>query len=64
MTLIGLLVVIVIAGFLLWALGLIPMDENFRKLASGVAILVVVLAVVWWLLGVFGVATNLDLHVR
>jgi hypothetical protein len=50
MSLIGILVVIVIVGVLLWGAGQLPMDPTVRRILQVVVILVLVL----WLLQAFG----------
>ncbi len=52
MSIIGIIIVLVVVGFLLWLVNrLIPMDPTIQK----VLIAVVVLVVVLWLLQQFGV---------
>jgi hypothetical protein len=48
---ITLLITLVLFGFALWLVSLIPMDATVRKIVFGVAILVLIL----WLLNSFGV---------
>ena len=55
MSLIGLVIVLVIAGLLLWAVGQIPMDATIAKIIRVVVIVVVVL---WLLTALFPGATG------
>ena len=56
MSLIHLIVVLVVVGFLLWlANRYIPMEARIKSILNGV----VVIAVVLWLLGAFGVIHSL-----
>lgn len=54
MTLISLLITIVIIGVLLWLITLIPMEPTMKKIAIGLAIVIVIL----WLLSSFGLLTG------
>ncbi len=57
MLLIHLIIVLVIVGVLLWAVNAyIPMDEKIKQIMN----IVVVIAVVLWLLKVFGVLSGMD----
>jgi hypothetical protein len=57
MSLIYLVIVLVIVGVILWAINnYIPMQSNIKKILN----VVVVIAVVLWLLTVFGVIGNLS----
>lgn len=52
MSLFTILLVIIIAGFLLWLVNrIIPMDRKIKKIFN----IVVVIAVIIWLLKVFGI---------
>ncbi len=59
MSLIGILVVIVVVGLLLWGAEQIPMDATVKRILQ----VVVVVALVLWLLKAFGLlsAANLSL---
>ena len=61
MSLIGLVVVLIVVGVLLWLVNsYIPMDGTIKKILNAV----VVIAVVLWLLNAFGVLTSLSrIHV-
>jgi hypothetical protein len=50
MSLIGLILVLVVVGFLMWATTLIPMDANIRRILN-VAVVIVVLI---WLISALG----------
>ena len=57
MSLINLIIILVVVGVILWAVNsYIPMQANIKKILN----VVVVLAVVLWLLSVFGVLGNLS----
>lgn len=57
MTLISLIIILVVMGFILWAINkYIPMDDNIRKILNVVVIIVVIL----WLLTVFGLLPELS----
>jgi hypothetical protein len=57
MSLIGLVIVLVVVGVLLWAANTyIPMDQKIKTIMN----IVVVIAVVLWLLSAFGVLGSLD----
>lgn len=57
MSLIYLVIVLVIVGVILWAINnYIPMQSNIKKILN----VVVVIAVILWLLTVFGVIGNLS----
>lgn len=59
MSLVSLLLVLVVVGFICWLITLIPMPPPFPKVITGVIILFLVL----WLLQQFGVVhTNLRLR--
>jgi hypothetical protein len=65
MPLISLVVVLIVVGVLLWAVNAyIPMQPTIKKIIN----VVVILAVVLWLLSVFGVLGSIDTvrigHVR
>jgi hypothetical protein len=49
-SLIGLVIVLVIAGILLWAVGQIPMDATIAKL---IRVVVIVVVVIWLLTALF-----------
>ena len=52
MSLLGIVVVIVVVGFILWALNsFVPMDAKIRNILN----VVVVIALVLWLMRAFGV---------
>jgi hypothetical protein len=56
MSLLTILIVIIVAGFLLWLVNsLIPMDRNIKTILN----VVVVIALVIWLLREFGVIDSL-----
>jgi hypothetical protein len=61
MPLINLIIVLVVIGLILWAVNAyIPMDANIKKILN----VVVIIAVVLWLLSVFGVLGNIStIHV-
>ena len=57
MSLIGLVIVLILVGVLLWAANTyIPMDQKIKTIMN----IVVVIAVVLWLLSAFGVLGSLD----
>jgi hypothetical protein len=57
MSLIGLVIVLIVVGVLLWAANTyIPMDNKIKTIMN----VVVVIAVVLWLLSAFGVLGSLD----
>lgn len=56
MSLIGVVLVLVICGILLWAVGLIPMDAAILRLIR----IVVIIAVVIWLIGLTGLLPGLS----
>ena len=57
MSLIGLVIVLIVVGVLLWAANTyIPMDQKIKTIMN----IVVVIAVVLWLLSAFGVLGSLD----
>jgi len=57
MSIIGIVIILALIGFLLWAIeSLIPMDANIRRIIQIVVIIVVVL----WLLQIFGLMPNLN----
>lgn len=57
MSLIGLILTLVIVGVLLWAVNTyIPMDAKIKQIMN----VVIVIAVILWLLSVFGVLGGLD----
>lgn len=64
MSLVAMLIVIAILGFAVYLLGLVPLDETFRKILRAVAIFVLVIVVVVWLLGALGLGTGVNLNVR
>ncbi len=56
MPLLTILLVIIIAGFVLWLVNnMIPMDRKIKKILN----IVVVIAVVFWLMKVFGLFSYL-----
>jgi hypothetical protein len=61
MSLITILLVLIVAGVLLWLVNAyIPMDGTIKKIFN----IVVVIAVVIWLLKVFGLLSHLkDIHI-
>jgi heme A synthase len=60
MSLIGLVVVLVVIGVVLWLVNTqIPMDAKIKTIINVVVLLVVLL----WLLGVFGVLDETDIRV-
>lgn len=64
MTLIGLIIVLVVIGVILWLINtLIPMDPKVKTILNVVAILVLCLWLVQVVLGGFGVL-NQPIHVR
>lgn len=64
MTLIGLIIVLVVIGVILWLINtLIPMDPKVKTILNVVAILVLGLWLVQVVLGGFGVL-NQPIHVR
>lgn len=57
MSLISLIIVIVLVGAILWAVNkYIPMDDTIRKILN----VVVIIALVIWLLTVFGIFPDLN----
>lgn len=57
MPLLSLIIVIVLVGAILWAVNkYIPMDDTIRKILN----VVVVIALVVWLLAVFGILPDLN----
>ena len=57
MSLIGLVIVLIVVGVLLWAANTyIPMDQKIKTIMN----IVVVIAVVLWLLQAFGVLGSLE----
>ena len=62
MSLISVVVVLIVVGVLLWLVNTqIPMDDKIKKILN----IVVVIAVVLWLLAVFGLLSGLhDIKVR
>lgn len=56
MTLLGLVVVLIVVGVLLWLVGMIPMDATIQKILR----VVVIIAVVLWLLQAFGLLPALS----
>jgi len=61
MSLLTILLVIIVAGFVLWLVNnMIPMDRKIKKILN----IVVVIAVCVWLLKVFGLLSSLtNIHV-
>lgn len=56
MSLISLVIVLIVVGVLLWLVNTyIPMDGKIKQILN----IVIVIAVVIWLLGIFGVVPNL-----
>jgi hypothetical protein len=56
MSLIGLVVTLIVIGILLWLVNsYIPMDEKIKRVLN----IVVIIAVVLWLLSVFGVFSSI-----
>jgi len=56
MPLINILIILIVAGFLLWLVNsFIPMDRKIKSILN----IVVVIAVVIWLLKIFGVLDSL-----
>jgi len=51
MSIIGILVVLVVVGVLLWALQFVPMDDKIRNVVKVIAI---VAAVLWVIANIFG----------
>lgn len=49
---ITLLIVLILVGFLVWAVGLLPIDATFKQLIRGLAILIAVLYVIAVVTGV------------
>jgi hypothetical protein len=43
MLLISLLIVLIVGGFIVWAVGLLPLDATIQKLIKGIVILLLVL---------------------
>lgn len=62
MTLISLILTLIVVGVLLWVVNtIIPIDPKIRQILN----VVVVIAVVLWLLGAFGLLSGLsDVRVR
>lgn len=60
MSLIGILVVIVVVGVLLWAAEQIPLDPVVKRILQVVVVLVLVL----WLLQAFGLLGAADIRIR
>lgn len=59
MTLIGLVLTLAVVGILLWALNTyVPMDAKIKQIIN----IVVVIVVIFWLLGIFGLL-NYDMPV-
>jgi len=59
MSLISLIVTLIIIGLLLWAVNnYIPMDAKIKNILN----IVIVIAVLLWLLSVFGVIGSMPLH--
>lgn len=57
MSLIALIIVLVLVGFILWAVNAyIPMDANIKKVLNVVVVIVVIL----WLLSIFGLLPDLN----
>lgn len=60
MSLISLVIILIVVGFLLWLLNAkIPMDATIKQIIN----VVVIIAVVIWLLNSFGVLDNANLRV-
>lgn len=51
MSIIGIIIVLVVVGVLLWALNYVPMDDKIRNVIKVVAI---VAAVIWVIANIFG----------
>ena len=57
MSLIQLVIILVVVGLILWVInGYIPMQATIRKILNAV----VVIAVIFWLLSVFGIIGSLQ----
>lgn len=57
MSLVGLVIVLGLVGFLLWAINTyLPMDGTIKKILN----VVVIIAVILWLLNVFGMLVGLS----
>ena len=57
MSLINLVIILLVVGILLWLINkFIPMQTTVKKILNAV----VIIAVIIWLLGVFGVIDSLD----
>ena len=63
MSLIGVLILIVICGFAVWVVRQLPLDETFKRIATGLAIVVLGIVVLLWLLRIAGVGSDIDLHI-
>jgi hypothetical protein len=61
MTLLNVVFILVVVGVFLWLInGYVPMDGKIKSILNGV----IVLAVIWWLLRIFGVLASLGtIHV-
>lgn len=60
MPLLQVLVILLVVGFLLWLVNRIPMQETIKSILNAV----VVIAVVLWLLNIFGIVHSLShIHV-
>lgn len=55
MSIVHIIVILIVVGLLLWAVGQIPMDPTIRKILHVVAIVAVIL----WLLQAFGLLAGL-----
>jgi hypothetical protein len=64
MSLIGLAVFIAIAGVLLWALPRLPIDPTLAKIVWVLVIVVVAIAVILFIAGMFGHSTNIRLSLN
>lgn len=57
MSVIGIIVLLIVAGLLLWLVNtFIPMDPKVKQLLNVVIIILLVAVVIWFLLGLFGVS--------
>ncbi len=56
MTVFYLIVVLIVAGFVVWAIDLLPIDGTFKTLIKGIAILIAVLYTVIVVLRLIGFA--------
>lgn len=55
--LLSLLVVVLIIGFILWVVKKVPMDQTYKEVVSGLAILILVIYVIFVLGSLAGVTT-------